>query len=120
MVGDVAITASRSRDFSAAHSVDRRRPGDRSRFAFQYTGNKYAYAGYLGGGGSDRGLGIAVDGEGNAYVTGLVSTLYGGDDAYLAKVDPTGTVLIYLFTFGGGGFDAGFDVAVDASGGTRT
>jgi hypothetical protein len=80
------------------------------------TPGELTYASYFGGGGADRGLGVAVDPQGNAYVTGLVSTLYGGDDVYVAKFNPGGTALIYLLTFGGAGFDAGFDIAVDLAG----
>ncbi len=39
------------------------------------TGNAIVYSTYLGGGGVDRGYGIAVDGAGNAYVTGHTNSL---------------------------------------------
>ena len=37
-------------------------------------GSARVYATYLGGSDDDRGLGIAVDGSGNAYVTGLTAS----------------------------------------------
>ncbi|MCA1684058.1 MAG: SBBP repeat-containing protein, partial [Actinobacteria bacterium] len=104
------------------------------------TGNSLAYAGYVGGAGLDSGNGIAVDGAGNAYLTGStdsaetsgfpvavgpdltfnVSTTghnpRPGSDAYVAKVDATGAALAYAGYIGGTGFDAGHDVAVDATG----
>ena len=72
------------------------------------SGTGLVYAGFLGGSGRDEGWGIAVDADGNAYVTGVTSsrnfpavvgpdTSYnGGDyDAFVAKVNPSGTGLVY-------------------------
>jgi beta-propeller repeat-containing protein len=88
------------------------------------------YAGYIGGSGTDRGRGIAVDNVGAAYVTGFTDsteatfpetvgpdlTYNGSDDAFVAKVNPTGTGLVYAGYVGGSGSDRGFCVAVDALG----
>jgi len=88
------------------------------------------YSTYLGGGGVDQGQGIAVDGGGNAYVTGLTSstsfpitpgafdtTHNGFDDAFVTKLNPAGSApLVYSTFLGGGGFDRGFGVAVDGGG----
>ena len=38
------------------------------------SGNALVYSTYLGGSGTERGYGIAVDGAGNAYVTGHTSS----------------------------------------------
>lgn len=96
-----------------------------------------AYAGYIGGLLSDQGVGIAVDGTGAAYITGLTQSNEGsfpdGDgfgavpgpdqsfnggmnDAFVAKVTPVGTSLAYAGFIGGAGdSDVGFGVAVDGT-----
>src|SRR5439155_938222 len=87
-----------------------------------------SYSTYLGGLGAESGLGIAVDATGNAYVTGwTTSTNFptknslqaangGGYDAFVAKLNGTGTALIYSTYLGGSGRDEGFGIAVDGAG----
>jgi uncharacterized repeat protein (TIGR01451 family) len=83
----------------------------------------------LGGSGLDVGNGIAVDGAGNAYVTGETTSPNfpttvngfrtsnaGGSDAFVAQLNPTGAVLLYATYLGGSGRDRGTGVAVDATG----
>jgi len=72
--------------------------------------------------------GIAVDGSGNAYLTGYSSgSTYatgaqqigpgGGDnDAFVMKVNPTGTAIGYYSYLGGNGKDQGNGITVDSSG----
>jgi hypothetical protein len=87
------------------------------------------YSTYLGGGLQDAGTGVAVDGQGNTYVTGLIGSAnfptmgpyqpgYGGGrrDAFVAKFDPTGTHLLYATYLGGSGDDEGWAIAVDRAG----
>jgi hypothetical protein len=89
------------------------------------------YSTYLGGSADEEGLGIAVDGNGNAYVTGwTISTegtfpvivgpdlTYNGDpwDAFVAKVNSSGTALIYCGYIGGSGWDRGHGIALDGAG----
>jgi|SRR5579871_885719 len=91
-------------------------------------GNNLIYCTYLGGRSDDRAFGIAVDSGGNAYVTGwtgsgafpvvspVQSTLGGGKDAFVAKLNAAGNTLIYSTYLGGAGNDSGNGIAVDASG----
>ncbi|MBN2490163.1 MAG: SBBP repeat-containing protein [Planctomycetes bacterium] len=93
-------------------------------------GSALLYCGYIGGDLPDLGRGIAVDGAGNAYVTGqTVSTEQtfpatvgpdlthnGLSDAFVAKVNASGTGLLYCGYVGGTGNDVGEDVAVDSQG----
>jgi len=88
------------------------------------------YSTYLGGSGDDEGPGIAVDSSGNAYVTGFTSstnfpttdsafqTTFGGGpfDAFVTKLNATGTGLVYSTYLGGSGQDFGSGIAVDSSG----
>jgi hypothetical protein len=86
------------------------------------------YSTYLGGNGRDEGDGIVVDGAGNAYITGLtVSTdfptknafqagIAGRDDAFVTKINPTGSALVYSTYLGGSDQDAGAGIAVDSAG----
>ena len=92
-------------------------------------GSALLYSTYLGGSGTDRGSGIAVDSAGNAYITGYTeSTNFptasplqganggGGYDAFVAKLNPAGLALVYSTYLGGSGLDCGWGIAVDSAG----
>jgi hypothetical protein len=87
------------------------------------------YSTYLGGSGDDEGTAIAADTEGNVYIAGITDSADlpatndphpvfggGGQDVFLAKLDPTGSRLIYLTYLGGSGAETAGGIAVDASG----
>jgi hypothetical protein len=87
------------------------------------------YSTFLGGGNDDLGIGIAVDATGNAYMTGYTlsadfpttagvfdGTLGGFTDAFITKLNPAGTALVYSTYLGGGDDDLGIGIAVDATG----
>ena len=92
------------------------------------TGTGLVYSTYLGGSGQDKGQGIAVDGAGNAYVTGstpstnfptanaLQPTLGGGYDGFVAELNPTGSAFVYSTYLGGSSNDGARAIAVDGSG----
>ena len=89
-----------------------------------------SYSTYLGGKSGDDGYGIAVDSAGNAYIIGdTISNNFptknplqprlGSQqqyDAFVAKLNPTGTALVYSTYLGGNGFDRGEGIAVDSAG----
>jgi Beta-propeller repeat len=92
-------------------------------------GSSLAYSTYLGGSQIDRAHGIALDALGNAYVAGSTSSpnfpvtagafdpVFGqSTDAFLTKLDPTGSALVYSSYLGGGVQDSAQAVAVDATG----
>jgi hypothetical protein len=91
-------------------------------------GSSLIYSTYLGGSNTDEGFGIAVDGSGNAYVTGYTvsrtfptrhayqSTYQGGQDAFVAKLSSSGDSLIYSTFLGGGDAEEGRGIADDGSG----
>ena len=81
-----------------------------------------AYSAFLGGG---EGYGIAVDGTGNAYVTGGASTGFTAGafgtsghlgDVFVTKLNATGSALVYSTLLGGDFDDVGFGIRVDAKG----
>ncbi len=90
-------------------------------------GTELVYSGYIGGGDTDQGNGIAVDGSGNAYVAGLTrgmltmggpDTSYNGGsfDAFVAKINAAGSALVYAGYIGGNDVDVVNGIAVNASG----
>ncbi len=93
-------------------------------------GSALLYSTYLGGRGGDYGYGLAIDDTGSAYITGLTTstdfpvsagafeTTGGGTsvDAFVTKLDPTGSRALYSTYLGGLGTEAGLDIAVDTSG----
>ncbi len=89
-------------------------------------GSALMYSTYLGGNSDDEGRGITVDSSGNAYVTGNtfstdfptvfpVQVLNGGH-AFITKLNPTGSALVYSSYLGGSNSDSGSGIAVDAMG----
>jgi hypothetical protein len=94
------------------------------------SGSALAYSTCIGGSsGWDWGVGIAVDAAGEAYVTGntnspdfptthgaLQAKSGGGQDAFVAKLNPTGSALMYATFLGGGGYDQAGGIAVDSTG----
>jgi len=92
------------------------------------SGASVVYATYLGGSANDDGKRITVDAAGNAYVVGVArsidfpvqnaysSSLAGSTDAFVTKLDPTGSALVYSTYLGGSGNERGLGIAVDSVG----
>lgn len=86
------------------------------------------YSTYLGGSSLDSGASIAVDSAGSAYITGQTlstnfpvsnafqATKGASNDAYVTKLNPTGSAIMYSTYLGGNGSEIGFGIAVDAAG----
>jgi hypothetical protein len=91
-------------------------------------GSALVYSTYLGGSGDDRAFAIVVDKAGNTFVSGyttstnfptmnaLQPTIHGSWDAYVTKLNPTGSALVYSTYLGGSSADVGNGIAVDSAG----
>jgi hypothetical protein len=88
-----------------------------------------SYSTYLGGSGLDFPIWSDIDDDGNFYVTGftlsadfpttegvLQRTAGGAEDAFVAKLDPTGSRLVYSTYLGRAGTDIAIGLDVDQSG----
>ena len=112
--------------------------GDAFVAKFNNTAQSLIYLTYFGGSGDDVAYGIAVDGDGNAYITGatdstnfpVINTIPGGAkiggtynqyakaylaDAFIAKLDASGSNLIYSSYLGGGNADTAYGIALDST-----
>jgi|GEM_PF-1396889 len=121
-----------SADFPTTPGVfDRSYNGGEDTFVVKVSpsGTALAYATFLGGSASDGGSAIAVDGSEAAYVTGYTASADfpttpgvfdrsygGGDDAFVVKVNPSGSALVYGSFLSGGSLDNGDFITVDGSG----
>ena len=89
------------------------------------------YSTFLGGFGNQAGAAIEVDSSGNAYVTGFTQSptfpttpgafdrtgsVRNDLDAFVSKLNATGTGLVYSTFLGGSNFEWGRDLAIDAAG----
>jgi hypothetical protein len=99
---------------------------------FNSKGTGIVYSTFIGGLSCDVGFGIAVDPSGNAYITGSTTSpnfplanpiqeSFGGfRDAFVAKINPTGSSLVYSTYLGNDTDDSGFGVAADIEGNAFT
>ncbi len=103
--------------------------GDVFVFKMNPTGTALVYSTYLGGSGDDLGWGVALDSAGNAYITGYTSSadfpitagafqtrLTNSRSAFVAKLNSTGSSLIYSTYLGGNTEERGYAIAVDSAG----
>ena len=136
------ITASASFPLAAGFAPLRPFSGSTDAFVAKLNpqGTALVYFTYLGGSDQDTAMAVAVDGQGNAYVTGGTNSKdfpvtqsafqprmggTGGSslppfsspagDGFVAKLNAAGT-LVYSSYLGGTGVDQGYGIAVDASG----
>ena len=90
-------------------------------------GSALEYATYLGGSGDESAAAIAVDGAGNAYVAGSTASADfptrnpikpapSGNPAFVSKLNPAGTDLVYSTFLGGSGWDPIRAITVDSLG----
>jgi len=131
------LTGSNQATFPVASGPDLTYNGGFDAFVARVTasGKALDYCGYIGGSDIDHGLGIAVDGAGNAFVAGHTRsdestfpvqvgpdlTHNGGPaaaptDAFVAGVAASGTALVFCGYVGGDQQDQAAAVAVDGQG----
>ena len=95
-------------------------------------GGERVFRAEFGGHVADEAKGVAIDAEGNLWVTGATRSSRccrpfptvdpyqadnaGGADAFLTKLDPSGATVLYSTFLGGSGDDRGTDVAIDGAG----
>jgi hypothetical protein len=98
-------------------------------FKLNPQGNGLIYSGFLGGEENDSVEGVAIDANNVAYVTGgtksnsfptSIGTYQGsraGDtDAFLTKINASGSALLYSTFIGGAGTDRGSGVVLGGNG----
>ena len=94
-------------------------------------GSALVYSTFIGGSNYDRGTSIAIDASRNAYITGFTAsanypttpgayqTTYNGNgyyDAFITKLSPSGSSLVYSTFIGGSGDDLSWSISIDATG----
>ena len=120
-----------STDFLSASPIQAvKNPGtDTYLMKLNPAGTQLVWSTWLGGTGEDLSRAMYLDDEGNSYLTGVTlstnfpvsdsafkKTKSEGSDAFLTKINPTGTALIYSTLLGGNSNDSTVDVTADAMG----
>jgi len=119
-----------STNFPTASAYRATNSGGRDAFITKLNanGNGLVSSTYLGGSGADLAFAIALDSQGNVYVSGSTNStsfptanpyqasLRAMRDAFITKFNPTGSALLYSTYLGGDGNDVSYGIAVDAAG----
>ena len=99
---------------------------------FTSDGRVLTYCTFLGGSAADGAMGVASDSSGNTYVTGFTSStnfplaspfqvikgapMAATSDAFVTKLNPSGSLIVYSTYLGGNDDDQGNAIALDTSG----
>jgi hypothetical protein len=126
---DALVTGyTESTDFPTANALQPTNHGGANAFVtrLRADGSALVYSTYLGGSGGDGGTGIAVDPTtGDVLVPGtttstnfptanaLQPTNHGSANAFVARLTPDGSALVYSTYLGGSGRDESLGIAVD-------
>ncbi|HLJ51095.1 MAG TPA: SBBP repeat-containing protein [Bryobacteraceae bacterium] len=125
VVGDTS-----SSDLPVSRAIQTTLHGSQDAFVAKLNaaGNALIFATYFGGSGTDSAVGVSLDPAGNIYVAGNTAssdfpTLYayqpnrpGQQDAFVFKLDATGSTLFYSTYLGGLNTDTAAAIAVDSGG----
>jgi hypothetical protein len=131
--GNAYVTGyTESADFPTAGTIGSIAPNNKNTFVVKLNpaGSALVYSLLVGGSGDTSGNVIAVDTAGNAYITGYTTSTNfpvspnavqphpggGGWDAFVSKVNATGSGLLWSTYLGGSGFEFGGEIAVDRFG----
>lgn len=120
----------RSAEFPCRNAFQPRKEGREDAFVakFSSSGSRLLYSTYLGGSNREKAESIAVDHFQCAVIAGMTdssnfpclnayqSKPAGKLDAFIAKLDSSGSALIYSTYLGGSRDDAAFDIALDSAG----
>jgi hypothetical protein len=123
------VGSTNSPDFpTTAKAFQPRYGGDTDAFVVKLSpSGALLYSTYLGGSLPENGFGVAVSSSGNAYVTGnsrsanfpivkpLQNSLRGDSDAFIAKLNTTGSSLLFSTYLGGSDYEYGYGIALDTS-----
>ena len=131
-VGDAYVTGSTSAtNFPVTQGALKTVNGSNSNAFVARIGatGQISYATYLGGSSNDSATAIAVDSLGDAYIGGTATSSNfpvtkgafskvrgGGQDAFIAKLNPAGSALIYATLLGGSSSEYAGGLAIDAAG----
>jgi len=113
-------------DFPTKDAIQGRLRGPYDAFVIKIgpNGDSVVYSTFLGGGSSDLGSGIAVDGSGNSFITGLTSSsdfpllspfqsLNYSSDGFVTKLNRFGTAIVYSTFLGGSAGASCSSIAID-------
>jgi hypothetical protein len=130
--GDVYVSGyTYSTNFPTQSPLQSTLGGGSDAFLTKFTPGSSAllFSTYLGGSSNDQALGMIVDSTGSVYLTGgtqspnfpvtgnaYQATLLGTQNAFVSKVAPGGSALVFSTLFGGGETDQATGMALDAAG----
>ncbi len=126
------VGSTESTDFpTTIGAYDRMHNGESDVFVVKLNsnGSNLSYATYVGGGGDDEGTGVAVDNNGRVVACGYTEssnfpttigaydrTLGGDKDAFVLRLNPAGSDLVYSTFLGGSNGDEAHDVMLRGNG----